>query len=45
MFGFSRPDLDENKLAKGMCLARRATDREVFSIEGSHFEFLNLSRC
>ena len=29
-FGFSRPDLDGNKLAKGMCLARKARDREVF---------------
>ena len=26
-FGFSRPDLDRNRLAKGVCLAR---DREVF---------------
>ena len=29
-FGFFRPDLDGNKLAKGMCLARQAIDREVF---------------
>ena len=29
-FGFSRPDLDGNKLAKGMCLARKVKDREVF---------------
>ena len=29
-FGFSRPDLDGKKLAKVMCLARRARDREVF---------------
>ena len=29
-FGFSRPDLDGNKLAKGMCLARKARDREMF---------------
>ena len=29
-FGFSRPDLDGNKLAKDMCLARKARDREVF---------------
>ena len=29
-FGFSRPDLDGNKLAKGVCLARKAGDREVF---------------
>ena len=29
---FSRPDLDENKLliAKGMCLARKTRDKEVF---------------
>ena len=27
----SRPDLEDgNKLAKGMCLAREARDREVF---------------
>ena len=25
----SRPDLDGNKLAKGMCLVRKARDREV----------------
>ena len=30
-FGFSRPDLDGNKLAKGMCLVRKARDREAFS--------------
>ena len=29
-FGFSRPDLDGNKLAKGMCLARKPRDREMF---------------
>ena len=29
-FGFSRPDLDGNKPAKGMCLVRKARDREVF---------------
>ena len=29
-FGFSRLDLDGNKLAKGMYLARKARDREVF---------------
>ena len=29
-FGFSRPDLDGNKLAKGVYLARKASDREVF---------------
>ena len=29
-YGFSRPDLDGSKLAKGMCLARKARDREVF---------------
>ena len=29
-FGFSRPDLNGNKLAKGMCLARKARNREVF---------------
>ena len=28
-FGFSRPDLDRNKLAKDTCLARKARDREV----------------
>ena len=38
-FGFSRPDLDGNKLAKGMCLARKVIYREVFSIstEGRQF--------
>ena len=30
--GFSRSDLHGNKLAKGMCLARKARDREVFLI-------------
>ena len=25
-FGFSRPDLDGNKLAKGMCLARKTRE-------------------
>ena len=29
-FGFSRPDLDGNKLAKGMYLVRKVRDREVF---------------
>ena len=29
-FGFSRPDLDGNKLAERVCLARKARDREVF---------------
>ena len=29
-FGFSRPDLEGNKLAKGMCLGRKARDKEVF---------------
>ena len=29
-FGFSRPDLDGNKLAKVMCLVRKVTDRELF---------------
>ena len=29
-FGSSRPDLDGNKLAKGMYLARKASDREEF---------------
>ena len=28
--GFSTPNLDGNKLAKGMCLATKAKDREVF---------------
>ena len=28
--GFSRPDLDGNKLAKSMCLERKVRDREVF---------------
>ena len=31
-FGFSRLDLDGNKLAKGMYLARKASDREVFLV-------------
>ena len=29
-FGFSRPKLDGNKLAKGMCLSRKVRDREEF---------------
>ena len=29
-FGFSRPDLDANKLAKCMCLPKKVRDREVF---------------
>ena len=29
-FGFSRPYLDGNKLAKGICLARKMRDKEVF---------------
>ena len=29
-FGFSIPDLDGNKLAKGMCLTRKTRDKEVF---------------
>ena len=29
-FGFSRPDLDGNKLAKGKRLGRKVRDREVF---------------
>ena len=29
-FGFSRPDLDGNKVAKGKCLARKVRDKEVF---------------
>ena len=28
-FGFSRPDLDGNKLAKGKCLVRQVRDKEV----------------
>ena len=39
-------DLDGNKLAKGMCLARKVRDRDS-STEGRQFfffEFLNLSR-
>ena len=31
-FGFSRPDIDGNKLVKGMCLARKARDREIILI-------------
>ena len=30
--GFSRPDIDGNKLVKGMCLARKARDREIILI-------------
>ena len=30
-FGFSRPDLDGNKPAKGKCLSRKVRDREVFT--------------
>ena len=29
-FGFSRPDLDGNKLAKVMYLARKVSNKEVF---------------
>ena len=29
-FGFFRPDFDGNKLVKGICLARKVRDREVF---------------
>ena len=29
-FGFSRPDLERNKLSKGMCLVRKVRDRELF---------------
>ena len=29
-FGFSRPDLDGNKLANGKCLWKKVRDREVF---------------
>ena len=29
-FGFSRPDLDGNKPAKGKYLARKARDKEMF---------------
>ena len=36
-FGLSRPDLVGNKLAKGMYLARKASDGEVFSTKGHHF--------
>ena len=28
-FSFSRPDSNGNKLAKGICLARKVRDREV----------------
>ena len=40
-FGFSRPDLDGNKLAIGECFARKARDRVVFSgcTEGPIFYF------
>ena len=31
-FGFSRPDLDGNKLAKGICLARKERDKEVYCL-------------
>ena len=30
MAGFSRPDLDGNKPANGICLSKRARDKEVF---------------
>ena len=38
-FGLSRPDLDGNKLAKSMYLARKARDRECLSscTKGRHF--------
>ena len=42
-FGFSRPDLDGNQLAKGICLVRKARGREVLSrvLRVVIFEFLN----
>ena len=43
-FAFSRPDLDGNKLAKGMCLERKVGDREVFSSSTEGHQFFNLSR-
>ena len=42
-FGFSRPDLDGNKAAKGKCLARKVRVKEV--TEGrKFFNFLILSQ-
>ena len=48
-FGLSRPDLDGNKLAKGIYLARKARDRELSNYTKGRqlfcfFEFLKLSR-
>ena len=37
-FGFSRQDLDGNMPAKGKCLARKAGDKEVFTM-GHRFLF------
>ena len=48
-FGFSRPDLDGNKLAKGMSLARKARkarDREMLLTKGRQlffFEFKSVN--
>ena len=43
-FDFSRPDLDGNKLAKGMCLARKAREEKCLSstTEGHHFGIFEL---
>ena len=45
-FGFSRPDIDGNKLAKGVCLARKVRDREVVPsvVNFSSFEFESASK-
>ena len=44
-FGFSRPDLDGNKLAKGMYLARKLVIENCSSssTKGVIFEFFKLS--
>ena len=44
-FGFSRPDLDGNKSAKGKCLARKVRDRSVYLVVLRVINFsLNLSQ-
>ena len=40
-FGFSRLDLDGNKLAKGMYLVRKTSHREVFNLIVPRVSFLN----
>ena len=38
-FGFSRPDLYGNKLAKGMYIARKTRDKEVYLVVLTEINF------